>query len=311
MAAVVRAIIVGLAVSVTASIVRDTRATSEGGVCNVTSNVMLNACQTQARADYRVALARCINLGDAVAVRTCRSRAGADLRDALQTCDEQDQARDTVCEKLGPTAYDPRINPANFVARVDNPFFPLTPGTTFVYEGQTAEGFNHSEFAVTHNTKVILGVTCVEVHDTVTLDGVLAEDTLDWFAQDMAGNVWYFGENTGELIDGRFVTLDGTFTAGVNGAKPGIIMEAHPRVGDFYRQEFDLGNAEDLAEVVSTNDAVKVPVRPTAFTGCLKTVETTPLETSLLEFKYYAAGVGNVLTVDANTGERLELVQIK
>lgn len=90
---------------------------------------------------------------------------------------------------------------------------------------------------------------CVEVQDTVYIDGVLAEDTVDWFAQDKQGNVWYFGENTGELVDGRFVTLDGTFTAGENGDKPGIIMEAQPQVGDFYRQEFSVADAEDLAEV--------------------------------------------------------------
>ena len=93
-------------------------------------------------------------------------------------------------------------SPANFVATIDNPFFPLMPGTTFVYEGQTAAGLELDEFAVTHNTKAILGVTCVEVHDTVTVDGELTEDTLDWFAQDSDGNVWYFGENSKELDDG-------------------------------------------------------------------------------------------------------------
>src|SRR5262249_59969637 len=107
--------------------------------------------------------------------------------------------------------------------------------------------------------RVILGVTCVEVHDTVTLDGELSEDTLDWFAQDKDGNVWYFGENTHELEDGLITTIEGTFMAGVNRDKPGIIMKAHPAVGDFYRQEFSLANAEDFAETLSLNEIVTVP----------------------------------------------------
>jgi hypothetical protein len=279
-------------------------------VCDLSAEAVFRSCQTGARADYWLAYAKCLNLPDATATKDCRQLAAANMRDALDTCDEQDEARDTVCGKLGPAAYDPVINPANFVAAITNPYFPLTPGTTFIYEGSSAEGFHHVEFAVTHNTKVILGVTCIEVSDRAFLNGELAEDTVDWFAQDTAGNVWYFGENTGELIDGRFVTLDGSFTAGVNGAKPGIIMKAQPAVGNFYRQEFDIENAEDLAEVSSLSESVTVPIQASPFTNCLQTTETTPLETSLLEYKFYAAGVGNVLTVNARTGEREELIQI-
>src|SRR5262249_54737157 len=152
--------------------------------------------------------------------------------------------------------------------------------------------FTHDEFAVTRRTRVIAGVTCVEVHDTVTLDGVLAEDTLDWFAQDRDGNVWYFGESTHELADGLITTIDGSFLAGVDRAKPGIIMKANPKFRDFYRQEFDLGNAEDFAETISLTAPVKVPAG--SFQNCLQSRETTPLETDLLEDKYYARGVGNV-----------------
>ncbi len=115
----------------------------------------------------------------------------------------------------------PCVDPANFPnsTNIDNPFFPPKPGTTLIYGSNT----QHIEFAVIHNTKVILGVTCVEVHDTVTVNGDLTEDTLDWFAQDKDGNIWYFGENTHELEDGLTTNIDGTFTAGVDGAKPGII----------------------------------------------------------------------------------------
>jgi hypothetical protein len=157
---------------------------------------------------------------------------------------------------------------------------------------------------------VIQGVTCVQVHDVVYLDGVLAEDTLDWFAQDKDGNVWYFGENTGELVDGRFVTLDGTFTAGVNRDKAGIIMKAHPMVGDFYRQEFSLDNAEDFADVITLNATVTAGKPSRTFTRCLQTQETTPLETDLLEQKYYATGIGNILTVNSRNGDQIKFVKI-
>src|SRR5207249_2353307 len=121
------------------------------------------------------------------------------------------------------------------------------------------DGVETNVVFATHNTKVILGVTCIEVHDTVTLNGELTEDTLDWFAQDKQTNVWYFGENTKQLEGGLVVGLEGAFTSGVDGAKPGIVMEGNPKVGDFYRQEFSLGEAEDQAEVVSLNESVTVP----------------------------------------------------
>lgn len=276
--------------------------------CQKTSQDAFEGCQDNAEGDHSIALGKCDNFSDPAVRAECRKQAAADFTAAKQTCRDAFNARQAACQRLGGAPYDPVIDPANFIREVNNPYFPLPPGRTFVSEGQTSEGFNHSEFIITRKTKVILGVTCVQVHDVVYLDGVLAEDTLDWFAQDRQGNVWYFGENTGELVDGRVVTLDGTFTAGVNNDKPGIIMEAHPKVGDFYRQEFSLDNAEDFAEVVSLNTSVNVPAG--SFRNCLKTKETTPLETSLLENKYYATGVGNVLTVDVRNGDKLKLVRI-
>ena len=270
---------------------------------------MSRSCQSEAQGEYQLTLGKCDNVRDSAARTACQRQASTDLRDAQSTCQDQFDARDVACDRLGATPYDPSIDPANFVSTIDNPYFPLKPGTTFIYEGRTVEGFNHVEFAVTRRTRVILGVRCVEVHDTVFIDGKLSEDTLDWFAQDRDGNVWYFGENTHELVDGLITTIDGTFTAGVNLAKPGIIMKAHPAIGDFYRQEFDLGNAEDFADTLSLAASVTVPSG--SFRNCLQSRETTPLETDLLEDKFYARGVGNVLTVDVNTGERIELVRIQ
>lgn len=276
--------------------------------CRSTSNKILDSCKQGAQSDNSLALAQCQNLSDPAARQACRQQVAADTKEAMQTCQDQHTARQSACARLGGAPYDPVINPANFVAGVNNPYFPLTPGTTYVYEGQTSDGLEHSEFFVTHNTRVILGVTCIEVHDSVKLNGVLSEDTLDWFAQDKDGNVWYFGENTHELADGLITTIDGTFMAGVDGAKPGIVMKAHPMIGDFYRQEFALDNAEDLADTLSLSETVTVPAG--TYLNCLKSQETTPLETDLLEDKFFAPGVGNVLTVDEHTGARIELIQI-
>ena len=274
--------------------------------CARTSTDMLKSCRAGVDSDFSLALAKCANVpGNG----GCSQQAATDRKDDLQTCNDEFDVRKTACAVSGPSAYNPAIDPSNFVSEVDNPFFPLPPGTTFVYEGQTSQGLEHDEFAVTHRTRVIPGVTCTEVRDTVRINGKLTEDTLDWFAQDVDGNVWYFGENTHELEGGLISTIDGTFMAGVNGAKPGIVMESQPKVGDFYRQEFDLGNAEDYAQVVGLNASVSVPFG--SFDHCLKTMETTPLEPDLVENKFYARGVGNVLTIDRETGEQVKLIQIK
>jgi hypothetical protein len=251
-----------------------------------------------------------LSLPDATKRKACTRRAATDTQDALKTCQDQHTARETVCGRLGAAPYVPSIDPANFVGTIGNPFFPLTPGKTFVYEGETAQGHEHDEFAVTCNTKMILGVTCIEVHDTVHLAGDLTEDTLDWFAQDKDGNVWYFGENSKQLAGGLFLGVEGSWIGGVDGAQPGIVMKAHPAIGDFYRQEYLLGVAEDMAEVVSLTDTAMVPFPPGMFSNVLKTKETSPLEPDASENKYYAMGVGNILTVDLVTGEKSELTQI-
>jgi len=285
------------------------RAAGEANFCKLTSQTALRSCQLGVQGDLWLALGKCDNVSDPAERKACKQQAPVDLKDALGQCDAQHSVRQAACQRLGRQPYDPVIDPANFIDTIDNPYFLLTPGTVFVYEGQTKEGLVHTEFFVTRKTKQILGVTTVEVHDTVTTNGELTEDTLDWFAQDKDGNVWYFGENTMELIGGRPSTLAGTFTAGVDGAKPGIIMEAHPAIGDFYRQEFALDEAEDFAEVKSLSDTVTV--RAGKFAQCLRTRETTPLEPDLKEAKWYAPGVGNVLTKDLSTGEKSELIRIE
>ena len=190
---------------------------------------------------------------------------------------------------------------------IDNPYFTLTLGTTFTYEGEAEEGTEEINIVVTNETKEILGVTATVVRDTVTLDGELIEDTFDWFAQDKEGNVWYLGEDTKEYENGEVVTTEGSWEAGVDGAEAGIVMLTNPQVGDTYRQEWYPGQAEDAAEVVSLNEEVTVPFG--TFTNCLQTREFSTLEPELNEYKYYCTAVGAVtLEVVIDSGERVELI---
>ena len=277
-------------------------------LCRQTSRDAVKACLADARHDGAIADGKCTNAPSALEHRICDLETHAATKEALNECAAQADFRKASCARTGPEAYNPEIVPSNFSTTINNPYFPLKPGTTFIYEGQVAGGFEHVEFAVTHTTRVIDGVTCLEIHDSVLLNGKLEEDTLDWFAQDTQGNVWYFGEATHEIVDGVITTVHGTFLAGQNGAKPGIIMKAHPAVGDYYRQEFDLGNAEDFAEVVNLHASIVVPYG--SFSNVLNTFETTPLETGLHENKFYAPGVGQLATVNADTGLTVPLVAI-
>jgi hypothetical protein len=203
--------------------------------------------------------------------------------------------------------YDPVIDPTNFVETIDNPYLPLIPGTTFVYEGDTEDGLVHEEVSVTKKTKEILGVTCTVVRHREWEDDELVEDTLDWFAQDAQGNVWYFGEFVTHYEDGREAGHAGSWEAGVDGAKPGIIMLADPQPGNRYRQEFYEGVAEDMAAVLRLNEPVSVEGGD--FDDCLVTKEWTPLEPGHVEKKYYAAGTGLVL-IEEQHGVRIELIEV-
>lgn len=206
---------------------------------------------------------------------------------------------DDACE-VDPT-YDPVIDPSRFVARVDNPLFPLPPGACWEYRS----GDETIEVTVTDQRKTILGVEVTVVRDVVTVDGEVIEDTYDWYAQDVDGAVWYFGEDTRSFEDGE-VSTEGSWEAGVDGAKPGLIIPADPEVGDQYRQEYYACEAEDMGEIVSLCEDVTVPLG--RFTGCLQTLDTTPLEPDVREHKFYCPGVGLVLAVDLESGEREELV---
>lgn len=205
----------------------------------------------------------------------------------------------------------PEVVPSQFVPTITNRYFPLEPGTTFVYEGRNGDDeLERVEFEVTSETKKILGVTCVVVHDRAFVDGELEEDTFDWFAQHENGDIWYFGEDTKEIDNGRVVSTEGSWQAGVDGARAGILIQGTPVVGASYHQEYYKGEAEDMASVVRTD--VSVAVRQGAYVDCLQTREWTPLEPGVAEYKYYAPGVGLIKEEMAQGGTGgLELVEIR
>jgi hypothetical protein len=190
--------------------------------------------------------------------------------------------------------YDPSIDPSAFTEQITNPYFPLKPGTTYLYDGKRDDVPRRAEVTVTTETKTIQGVRCIVVRDVVTSNDALVEKTVDWYAQDKDGNVWYFGEDTAEYVNGAVTSTAGTWLAGVDGAKPGIVMEAAPKVGDAYRQEYRPGVAEDFAKVEKLDATITVPAG--SYDRVVVTEDTDLLDTSKLEHKSYAPGVGFVGT---------------
>jgi hypothetical protein len=200
--------------------------------------------------------------------------------------------------------YEVTIDPADFVAVIDNPYMPLKPGTKVSFDGA-----ERIEITITTETKTILGVQATVVRDQVFLNGELEEDTFDWFAQDREGNVWYFGEETAEYRQGKVVSTKGSWEGGVDGALPGIIMLADPQVGDVYRQEFYEGEAEDIGEVTGVGGSITVPLG--TFTDILVTEEWTPLEPNVRERKTYVPGIGVVETRPVKGGGVTQIVDFK
>ena len=201
----------------------------------------------------------------------------------------------------------PKFPGANqFVRTIDNRFLPLEPGTTFIYREKADGETQRDVVAVTDKTKTILGVETVVVRDTAKdAHGDLVEDTLDWYAQDKAGNVWYFGEDTKEYKNGHVVSTEGSWQAGVKGAKPGIVMEAHPRPGDTYQQECASGVAEDRATVLQLGQSVTVPFG--TFHDVLVTKDYTPLDKPV-EHKYYAPCIGLVRSEIVKGGKEVAVL---
>jgi hypothetical protein len=201
-----------------------------------------------------------------------------------------------------------KLDPANFTTEIDNLYWPMKPGSHWVYRETDAEGdVQRNDVTVTNRTKRIMGIEAVVVHDVVRLGGRVTENTFDWYAQDADGNLWYLGEDTKEYENGKLKTTEGSWEAGVDGALGGIIVPAHPEPGLSYREEYYKGHAEDGAENLSLNAHAKVPYG--TFDHVLQTRNFSPLEPNLVEEKFYARGVGVVLEITVSGGsDRAELV---
>lgn len=282
--------------------------------CSTTAKFAYKACQHDTRDDYLIAQGTCINISDVEDRAECKDEAKAELAETNELCRDQKDARLDICDSLGEARYDPVIDPDDFVDPLQiggsiaaNTFLPLTPSTR-VYE----DGDETITITISDETVEILGVTCLAVRDVVEEDGVIIEDTVDWFAQDTAGNVWYFGEFVLNYEDGKLSDLDGSWEAGVDGAKPGILMPANPVVGEIYRQEWLLGEAEDMGEVLSVTASESSNGGEFDCAGtCVQTLDFIPLEPDVFEHKFYAPGIGLVVAFHTDEPEaREELVEI-
>jgi hypothetical protein len=230
--------------------------------------------------------------------------AGCNAKDS-QNVDSGQARGDTgsgIPQDLPQGAEPVNLDPKDFTTRIDNPYWPMHPGTRWTYRETDQEG-TQLKVVVTvsdQTKKIANGVTARVVRDTVTRDGELIEDTFDWYAQDKEGNIWYLGENTAEFQNGKLITKAGSFEAGVDGAQPGIVMPADPQDGMQYRQEYYRGEAEDNGEILSTNEKVRSPFGQ--FENALLTKDTITIEPNVLQYKLYAKGIGPVVALGVSGG---------
>lgn len=296
--------------------------------CSDTAELQERACLLEASDDSFKAKAICLNLADPVERAACNQDADEALAEARQLCDEQEDARETLCDKIGEARYEPDFDPARYEdprsPRHPNPYFPLAVGNHWTFSG----GSESVDVEVLDEVKLIEGVRCIVVNDLVAADGAAIEDTDDWFAQRSDGTVVYCGESVRDFEtfpgddpeEPELTSIDGSFKAGRDGDKPGTLFPATPRVGSTYRQEWSAGNAEDAATVLSTTYgygrnpqldqfAPRALVRKLcAANDCVVIAEFSPIEPDVLEYKYYARGLGKFLGVNVRTGEVSQLV---
>jgi len=296
--------------------------------CSDTARTLFAACKEEVADDALVQKAICINVSDADQRAQCLDELKAARVEDRELCTEQRGWRLDACPSLGKGRYDPDFSPALFDDPKNptnpNPYFPLTVGNRSEFHG-TGNEVNVVE--VVNETKLIAGVGCIVVRDVVTRNGDLHENTDDWYCHAKDGNTWYFGEEVKnyETFEGddprreELVSIDGSFKAGRDGAKPGIIFLASPAVGDVYIEEFSLGNAEDVTEILSTTYAfgadpvldqgVPQPLADTlcAAGDCVVTTNFSLLEPGISARKYYARDIGVFLEVESE-GEVVQLV---
>jgi len=295
-------------------------ATAQDVGCTASARLLRFACAADLRDDFFTATAQCIDSNSPT--DACIEAAGDELDDGGEECGEVFAARLDLCEALDDATHEPPfglafasdfVDPTQIgVTVAPNPYFPLVAGNRWTYEDAEEEII----VEVLDETKLIDGITCVTVNDIVTEDGDVIEDTDDWYAQDTDGNVWYCGEisENFEVFDGdmpeeaELVDLDGSWKHGRDAAKAGLLLPFTPEIGDVIRQEVKLTDAEDVIEILSLTATESAPGGSCAG-NCLQTADFTPLEPGALEHKFYAPGVGMIVEVKPDTGERLELME--
>lgn len=299
-----------------------------GGACSATSTLMQSACQAEVRDDYFVEIAKCLNESEFLERIECRRDARESYREERQVCGEQLEARLDVCAAIGQAPYDPRFEPEDFETSLTalsrpNAYFPLQVGHQWVYGGD-----EDIQIDVLDETKWIDDITCFVVRDVVYVDDRLVEDTDDWFAvSKLDGSIWYCGEEVKdyEYFDGdspsvaELVAIDGSFKVERDGDRAGVVFPGQPVVGEVFRQEFSLGNAEDIGEILSTtygwgeDDELDelVPEELAEYlchSDCVVVAEYTPIEPGVFERKYYARGIGFFLGTNPEDEESVQLI---
>ncbi|HJN51070.1 MAG: hypothetical protein QGI68_13390 [Pseudomonadales bacterium] len=302
------------------------------GSCASTATLLKRACDIDSMDDFLEGVASCQD-GDAdeEEFADCIADVQEEREETLEECADVHDARDSLCEDLDDAVHEPEfgedyadnfVDPLEIGVSVEaNPYFPLLQGHVWVYESTFIDEDDGEEVTetttvtVTGQTKLIEGITCLVVNDVVAEDGVLIENTDDWFAQDTDGNVWYCGEiaENFEYFDGdepelpELVDIEGSWKAGREGAEAGILVPAEPEVGDIIRNEVLYGEAEDVIEILSLQGDESVQ-QADCNGSCLVVKESTPLEPDAEENTYYLPGMGVILEVDVETGARAELI---
>lgn len=303
-------------------------ATPATGTCTDTTAALYSACNNSVRDDYWVAYAKCLNVTDAVDRNRCFRDASRGRDEGYGECVDRRGWRLQSCTVVGEAPYDPPFDPADFDTDFwhlthPNPYFPLTIGNVWQYSSPG----ERDVVRVLNRTKLVDGVTCIVVRDQVSRGGFVAEDTDDWYAQAIAGDSWYCGEETKdyETFAGdrprapELVSIDGSFKAGREREKAGIIFLDSPQVGDAYYEEFALDEAEDVTEVLSVTysyghdpvlDQLVPPALASTFCAggdCVVTKNWSLLEPGIFSRKYYARGIGVFLEVELDTGTVVRL----
>ncbi|MBK7948417.1 MAG: hypothetical protein IPK00_06660 [Deltaproteobacteria bacterium] len=307
----------------------DARPRKNPRYCTQTADLQDKACVAEKRDDYYVARAICANVVDETERADCTEEATTEWRSGLEDCDDVTEAREDLCELVGEQRYEPAFLPQSFDDPMNpshpNPWFPLPAGGHWTF----TDGTETIDIDVLDKTKNVAGVTCLVVRDVVRGDGQPIEDTDDWFAIHANGDVYYCGENTRDYetfagddpVEAELVSIDGSFKAGVDGAKAGIVFPGDPQPGRTDRQEWSPSNAEDAATIVSrtyrfgaSSELDQLVPRALAELlcsagDCVVTKEFTPMDPEHIEYKYYARGVGRFLEVNRDAGTAVQLIE--